>query len=506
MMSSMRRYRLRPRGRLTRACQLAAVAAVVLAFGGAASTAGAWGGGGGGGAQVNIVRQGKPPSSYPSNTHYFKTIQAAVNASTSGDWVLIEPGTYYEEVTVTSAHQGIWIRGTNRNKVILDGQKKAGNGIEIYKANNVWVENLTVRNFDTGTESEACNNKKEGEEQGCGNEIWWNGGAPSNKIGAHGWYGSYLTAYDTGLNGSYGIFTGHETKGSWTNIYASGFNDSGMYVGACQECEATITGAVMENNSLGYSGSNSGGQLLIENSVFRNNSVGVVPNSEAPGDKPPPQDGECNRPEQPSTPTPIITSTKIARCTKIRNNLILANNNLSVPVNASTARGAVGTGVILASTYADLVEKNVISNNSNTGLFGIELPVDGIFFQLAGNRISNNVFAHNGYHGGPFTGDVTLASGAIEAILGEPSQSKNNCVSGNVFTGATFPAKIQETWGCQNETTPNPGGVFEGVYEYIEAAQKEAAENRKPVGQPVPPSQPTMPNPCAGVPKNPLCN
>ena len=56
------------------------------------------GGGGGGGAQVNIVRQGKPPSSYPSNTHYFKTIQAAVNASTSGDWVLIEPGTYYEEV------------------------------------------------------------------------------------------------------------------------------------------------------------------------------------------------------------------------------------------------------------------------------------------------------------------------------------------------------------------------------------------------------------------------
>ena len=305
--------------------------------------------------------------------------------------------------------------------MILDGQKKAGNGIEIYKANNVWVENLTVRNFDTGTESEACNNKKEGEEQGCGNEIWWNGGAPSNKIGAHGWYGSYLTAYDTGLNGSYGIFTGHETKGSWTNIYASGFNDSGMYVGACQECEATITGAVMENNSLGYSGSNSGGQLLIENSVFRNNSVGVVPNSEAPATNLRRRMGmqptrttkhahtdhhlDQNRavyedPQQPDT----------------------ANNNLSVPVNASTARGAVGTGVILASTYADLVENNVISNNSNTGLFGIELPVDGIFFQLAGNRISNNVFAHNGYHGGPFTGDLRSRAAPLKRSTGRPSK------------------------------------------------------------------------------------
>jgi hypothetical protein len=488
-MSSTCWYRLRPPRGLARPWHAAAVVLVVLAFGTSASVAGAWGGGGG--AQVNIVSK-----SHPAGPHYFKTIQAAVIASKSGDWVLIEPGVYKEEVTVTSAHSGIWIRGMNRNTVILDGQGKAGNGIEIYKANNVWVENLTVRNFD---EVAGCT------KEGCGNEIWWNGGANTNKIGAHGWYGSYLTAYDTGLNGGYGIFTGHETKGSWDHIYASGFNDSGMYVGACQECEATITGAVMENNSLGYSGSNSGGRLTIENSVFRNNSVGVVPNSEAPGDQPPPQDGRCNRPEQPETPTPIITSTQIARCTKIRNNLIVANNNLSVPVNASTARGAVGTGVILPSTYADLVEHNVISNNSNTGLFGIEIPVDGIFFQLAGNRISSNVFVHNGYHGGPFTGDVTLASGAIEAFLGEESQSKNNCVSNNVFTGATFPAKIQGTWGCQNATTPNPGGVFEGVYQYIEAAQEEAAALRKPVGQPVPPPQPTMPKPCQGVPTNPLC-
>ena len=193
-----------------------------------------------------------------------------------------------------------------------------------------------MRNFDTG-----CDH--------CGNEIWWNGGADSGKVGAHGWCGRYLTTYDTGLNGSYGIFTGNETEGSWDNIYASGFNDSGMYIGACQECNARVTNAVMENNSLGYSGSNSGGKLVIEYSLFRHNSAGIAPNSENPGDGPPPQDGECGRPniENPD-PTPIITSTNITRCTVIRNNLILENNNLTVPANASTAAAPWGAGVILA--------------------------------------------------------------------------------------------------------------------------------------------------------------
>ena len=167
--------------------------------------------------------------------------------------MLIEPGVYYEEVKVTSAQSGIWIRGMNRNTVIIDGQHKVANGIEIFKASNVLVENLTVRNFDFGP---SCPDEQ------CGNEIWWNGGADSGKIGAHGWWGNYLTAYDTGLTGGYGIFTNNETEGSWSNIYASGFADSGIYIGACQECNARVTGATMENNALGYSGSNSGGKLV----------------------------------------------------------------------------------------------------------------------------------------------------------------------------------------------------------------------------------------------------
>ena len=481
---------------------------VLAAFGALASSAGAHTP-----PQVNIVRQGTAPAKVPAGTHYFKHIQEAVDASSAGDYVLIEPGIYDESVRVTSAQSGIWIRGLNRNTVILDGQHKAGNGILIEQANDVWVENLTVRNFDEGS---SC-----GDEE-CGNEIWWDGGSGSRKIGAHGWYGSYLTAYDTGLDGGYGIFTNNEVEGAWEHIYASGFNDSGMYLGACQECDARITGAVIEDNALGYSGSNSGGRLVIENSLFRHNSVGVDPNSENPGDPPPPQDGECGRPniEDPN-PTPLITSTRIHRCTIIRHNVIVENNNLTAPA-VGNPDGNWGSGVLLTGDYADLVEANVIAGNTNDGVLGLEYPnpfppgPETIYFQLAGNRISDNLFIDNGhnptYKGNPYAGDLTLTGGYSPLFGGPESHSEDNCASDNLFTDATFPAKIEGTWGCQNATTPNPGygglpvppAEFPPAVEYLLQLKVEA-ESRHPVDQPAPPPQPTMPDPCEGVPRNPLC-
>ena len=74
--------------------------------------------------EVEIVRQGAfpAPEEIPSNTHYFHKIQEAVEATQAHGWVLIEPGVYDEEVKVTKPTPGIWIRGMNRNTVILDGR------------------------------------------------------------------------------------------------------------------------------------------------------------------------------------------------------------------------------------------------------------------------------------------------------------------------------------------------------------------------------------------------
>jgi hypothetical protein len=473
---------------MTRAACLFAItllAALVTAEGGAASQA-----------TVRVVSKTK------SGQDVYPTIQDAVNAAQPSDWVVIEPGEYDESVRVE--RPGLHIRGMNRNTVILDGQHQVSpggrNGIEIFKADDVSVENLTARNFD-----------RESRNGSNGNEIWWNGGDGTGKIGAEGWHGAYLTAYDAptacaqpgcqGLLGGYGLFVSNSIKGSMENVYASGFNDSGLYIGACRDCQATVSGATVENSSLGYSGTNSGGRLIIENSIFRHNAAGLVPNSLAGDDEPPPQDGACSSAENTSS-TPNFESTRIKRCTIFRNNLLTENNNLTTPANSTTAEAPWGVGAELVATYGDLLEKNTITNNANNGVLGFEFP-NGTpaptFFQLAGNELAKNEFLNNGKAGGAFAGDVTLEGGLFPTP--EAAESVNNCLVGNSFTSATFPTNIEQTWGCRNKTTPNPGGA---PFAYILELSAEA-QARPQMGQPEPPEQPTMPKPCNGVPKNILC-
>ena len=437
--------------------------------------------------QVNIAGHNPPPEVIPPNTHYFSTIQAAVTASKKGDWVLIEPGTYDEGVKVPRANEGIHIRGMNRNTVILDGQEKPGNGIWIEKANDVWVENLTTKNYD-------------------GNGVWWEGGTDSKKQSVHGWFGTYLTAYQTDLNGGYGIFTQNEKEGFWEHIYASGFNDSGIYIGACWECKARVTDATIEKNAVGYSGSNSGGRLVIEKSIFRDNSAGIVPNGENPGDGPPPQDGICNA-HKPRGPYKLFTTTNLERCTVFKENLVTENNNLEVPANGSTSKAPWGVGVELPGDMADLVESNTITKNVNNGVLGFEYPnpfppeASTIYFQLTGNRISNNTFLENGTSGAFLVGDITLQGGAYPH---GKYTSDNNCVSGNSLTTVTHPATLETEWNCALSSTPPPNNG-PGAIGYIVELSEEAASLRKPKAQPAPGPQITMPEPCTGVPANPLC-
>ncbi len=477
--------------------------------------------------EVMIVSQHEAPASYPSYVHYFSTIQSAVNAATHPrDFVLIEPGTYEEEVKVHPANHGIFIRGMDRNTVLLDGKNihtpGGSNGIEVLHTNDVWIENLTVANFE-----------RESLDGGGGNEIFWNGrNEGEEKVAAKGWFGNYLTAYVEGLNGGYGIFAQDEKKGEWDNIYASGFNDSGMYLGGCPECEAVIDHATMEYNALGYSGSNSGGQLIIENGKFDHNTTGIAPNTENPGDGPPPQNGACKEAEPgvkrkaplhgettkhqyPWTgKLEMFKTTNINHCTIIENNQINNNDDLAAPANHSAAAAPWGVGVELPGDYGDLVLNNEIKNNPNDGVLAFEypnpfepneegeFPPHTVLAQNSGNRVEGNTFENNGYRTEgrtQFHGDVALEGGLFGTKM-----STNNCVSKNTMPDNTYPTEIEGTWGCQNTTTPNPGGGYSFLY-YLLELQEESVNRAGSETVPAPPAQETMPNPCEGVPANPLC-
>ncbi|HEY3734116.1 MAG TPA: hypothetical protein VGL63_09385 [Streptosporangiaceae bacterium] len=481
----------------------------------------------------------------------YRSIQAAVDAASPGDFILVGPGDYHETADengppVNPDHgqmggvfihkSGITLRGMNRNSVIVDGTSPGAtacssnpadqnygalgsdgvpvgrNGVLVWKADDVSVENMTVCNFLAGTGA-------------SGNEVWWNGGAESGKIGLAGYSGSYLTATSTFFGNEttaaqYGIFSGNAAgPGSWDQLYASNMNDSGTYVGACQQqCDATLDHLWMENNALGYSGTNSGGTIVIENSQFDGNQDGLDTNTQVVGDPPAPQDGRC-----PDGGTSPITHT--GSCWVVIHNNFHDNNSATTPAAGSAAQGPVGTGMTISGGRFDTVMDNTFAHNGAWGILfvpfaqegkpslhqtctgsgGQEVPGFGCVLDPEGDALLHNTFSNNGFFGNPTNSDY----GQITLFGGEPQ----NCYRGNDAPDGSAPAKLQHLQNkCGVTTTAgNTGGELFGqvLCDTGLAACPPGATYPRPNGtvilKPLPIGLPTMPNPCAGVPANPWC-
>ena len=283
-------------------------------------------------------------ASYP----HVRSIQAAVNEASPCDWVLVAPGVYPGPVTIRTPD--LQLRGLDRNRVIVDGGHRVGNGITV-EADGVSVANLTVRNFD----------RRSPNDDDTGNQVlFWD---------VDGWAARYLTTYDTGLHGGYGIWAGRSRNGLLDDVYASGFSDSGLYVGGCRDCLTTVEHSVAERNLIGLAATNASGHLIVENSLFRLNAVGLSLNSSL-SDPPPPQLGTCaaalNRSAAPS-----FSTTRLARCTVVRNDRVIDNDSLDVPSETSSVRPGSGIGIDLLGAYGDLITGNVISGNRNIGVLGL---------------------------------------------------------------------------------------------------------------------------------------
>jgi hypothetical protein len=483
----------------------------------------------------------------------YKTIQSAVDAARKGDWILVGPGDYHERGDRVHKPKGevppsgvlirkpnLHIRGMNRNKVIVDGTKPSSskpcsskksdqdfgipkgkhgglgrNGIVAYKTSGVSVDNLTVCNFLTGKGN-------------SGNEIWWNGGDGSGKIGLGAFKGTYLNATTTFYNGvktaaGYGIFSSNSSgPGLWAHDYASNFDDSNYYIGACRRvCNQTMNHDWSQFSALGYSGTNSGGKLIVKNSEFDHNKDGFDTNSQNNDDWPSPQDGRC-----PNGKTSPITKTK--SCWVFMNNFVHDNNNPQVPGRGAAAAGPVGTGMSIAGGRFDTVMNNRFVDNGAWGVLIAPYPDDEkpppgehcqggtsdtvlasfgftCTFDVWGNQLFDNTFKNNGFFGNPTNGDV----GELTLIDGKPI----NCYRGNKLPNGTSPADVQTTntqcgqigvannnlnllleSGCDTQLadTCMPGDSYPRRTKVI--MHKLPTKNLE-----------TMPDPCKGVPRNPWC-
>jgi hypothetical protein len=384
----------------------------------------------------------------------------------------------------------------------------------VFKADGVTVENLTACNF--------LRTPVDG-----GNEIWFNGGDGSGQIGMGSFAGRWLSATSTFWSGSptpaasYGIFTSNSKgPGLIDHAYASNMSDSDFYLGACPDCNQVLTHAHAQNSSLGYSGTNSGGHLVVENSEWDGNTSGIVTNSQNNDDAPSPQVGLC-----PGSAT--------RSCTVFRHNWVHDNNNPNVPSIGTAGLAPPGAGIVVAGGRFDTVTQNLVTHNGSWGILLAPFPdatdppngpngppaqcqggtlnfVVPCYYDDWGNEISNNVMAGNGFFGNPTNGDL--------AEISNP-ENPGNCWHGNfrLFGGAvtSAPGNLQVTHATCG--VPNQGASLGDPLTAQVICATEAFGPCPPapgMNYPRPtnvqmlplPRQRTMPFPCFGVPSNPWCH
>jgi hypothetical protein len=223
-------------------------------------------------------------------------------------------------------------------------------------------------------------------------------------------------------------------------------------------------------------------------------------------------------------------------CTVWTNNNIHDNNNPNVPGNGSGLSGGapVGTGMVLAgSTYvtlagnavarngawgeliADLPDQETpAANNPNPCQGGIYAPVPGgetCDYPAFGNVSENNQFSGNGFFGNPTNGDIGLST---------MPHSPGNCFSNDSVPDGTDPPGIETSGPYQPSdgmcSSPNSGDQGPLTAEALCDTQLvfpcpglPAATYPRPAAQfslpPTPTNLASMPNPCAGAPRNPWC-
>jgi plastocyanin len=266
------------------------------------------------------------------------SIQAAVDAASPGDLILVSPGVYREAVLVRTPY--LTIRGLDRNGVILDGEFTRPNGIHVVEADGVVVENMTARHYQL-------------------NGFYWSS--------VNGYRGSYLTAYG---NGDYGVYAFDSVWGRFEHSYAAGQPDSGFYIGQCYPCHAVIDDVVAVHNALGYSGTNAGGDMAIVNSEWTDNLAGIAPNT---------LDSERLAPQR---------------------DLVIAGNDVhdNAATDAPTKRleyPTFGIGILVAGGRGNVISGNLVEGHPT---FGIALlpNLDDNFWATRDNEVTGNVVRGSG--------------------------------------------------------------------------------------------------------------
>ncbi len=213
----------------------------------------------------------------------YATIQSAVDAALPGDSIVVEGGTYNEQVTVAKSN----IKIIGRRDAELDGQFRLTFGFILSGAVNVMVRGFTIQHYNldgitclTGSDNSIMENRLlDNTEFGVSTFTSPRSRITENTISGSGSYGMYLSVSSNGAvegnrvssNGSFGIYL---TGGTGNNITGNSVYQNNSYGIVSTGSDALIRcNTVNGNQSIGiYVGANS---IVENNEVFQNSSTGI---------------------------------------------------------------------------------------------------------------------------------------------------------------------------------------------------------------------------------------
>ena len=266
------------------------------------------------------------------------SIQTAVDKAHAGDTIKVLSGTYVEKgrpcptapskTCAVHISKGIRLRGLSKpgHPVVLEAKGDAHQGIEAarkggtkclkdpdLKIRKLQITGFTVRGFEGDGVFIRC---------------------------AVDWRISHVRAI---RNKEYGIFPVFSGAGRVDHSFASGANDTGIYVGQSHDVRIDHNTAI--NNVSGFEIENSF-RTVADNNVGHDNTAGLLsfalPNLEV----------------------------KINRNNQIRNNFFNHNNrdNTCLDEDDEVCNVPPGSGIILVATDKNIVSSNKVKNNRTGGI------------------------------------------------------------------------------------------------------------------------------------------
>jgi parallel beta-helix repeat protein len=347
-----------------------------------------------------FVAQAAPASAATFTVNPGQSIQAAIDAAPPGSTIVVKPGTYRENVTITKNH--ITLQGTP-GKTILKPPASGTGPCAGFEGPGTFpgICVLGNLNFDTFTLIEPV--------RGVSVTGFTVKNFPSEGIFVLG--GQNTTVQNDVLtnNGGYGVFANTSTGTRILDNIASGSGEAGIYVGDSPSAQAVVKDNTVFNNQLGiFIRSASSGAIVANNA--HDNCLGIL------------------FLEAPNSPTNWVATGNQVN-----------HNNKACPGGDDTPPIS-GGGIVVDGGHNIVIQANTVNNNRPSG----PSFVSGGIVLIEGS--SNNQIVGNTAHGN-VPADLIDQSGASNTFRAndcDTSIPRRLCGHTVVTTPAT--------------TTPPPGG------------------------------------------------